>query len=119
MKFLILTSVLLVVPMAPSGYSAQPEEITRIYRNQEFLLTKPALVKLKRKALAGDPKASFEVFTHYSWGLRDDAKAEPWLRLSDKLGSHDAKSWLKQWRIAQPSKYARYKKGKKLPTTAD
>ncbi len=77
------------------------------------------LALLKKHALAGDKEAAWIVFLHYSLGLRKGAQAEPWLRLADKLGNPNAKKYLEQWRIAQPTQYVKYKKDGKLPKPGD
>jgi hypothetical protein len=96
-----------------------PDVITYINRNSTFILTAETLAATKNKALRGDSTAAFEVFAHYSWGLRDDRKGEPWLRLADRLRNRMAKDYLEQWRIAQPSKYAKFKKEETLPKAGD
>ena len=91
------------------------DDITWINRNQAFILRSQELQRLEDKARNGNAKAAFEVFLHYSWGLHDERRGDPWLRLANQLHSPDAKNYLIQLRIAQPSMYERFMKDKTLP----
>src|SRR5438132_9513782 len=104
-----------VVPLAVSCSMGlwgckSPDVITYLNRNATFVLTSQTLAVTKNKALRGDSNAAFEVFLHYSWGLADDRKGQPWLRLALKNGSSTARDYAKQWQIAQPTDYARFTK---------
>jgi hypothetical protein len=111
-------TVLCFTSLAGVVNCAQPD-VRWVNRNQIFVLNERELAKRKYEALAGNSKAAFEVFLHYSLGLHDHKHGEPWLRLANKLGSPDAKSHLVQFRIAQPSEYARFKREKTLPKPGD
>ena len=87
--------------------------------NSDLILSDAKVVALKKEAFAGDGDAAYALFIHYSWGRRDDALGEPWLRFADRLGSQRAKMYLHQWRIAQPSDYARFRTEKQLPRRGD
>ncbi|SRR6266513_5810425 len=112
---LLLDTVLLFALATSLGGCKTQTDVRWINRNQSFVLDGRELAKLQDKAFTGDGKSAFEIFLHYSWGLHDKKRGEPWLRLASKLGSPDAKNYLDQFRIAQPSEYARFTRGRTLP----
>jgi hypothetical protein len=115
-----LLMVLLFLTLVAISNGCQPQtNVVLINQNQAFVLNEKDLVRRKVSAFAGNSKAAFEVYLHYGWGLHDHEQGDPWLRLAYKLGSADAKAHLKQWKIAQPSDYARFIKGKRLPKPSD
>jgi hypothetical protein len=84
-------------------------------RNADLVLPPKQVAALKQKAFAGDGAAAYRLFMHYSVGHVDRHQGEQWLRLAIRLGDKDAKKAAQEWRIAQPSDYARFERDHTLP----
>jgi hypothetical protein len=104
--------VLVVLPLTGCASS---QDITYIDRNADLRLSDKELISAKKKAFAGNGNSAFEVFVHYSAGLHDHKRGDPWLRLALKNGSSTARDYAKQWQIAQPTDYARFRKERTVP----
>lgn len=65
-------------------------------KHRDSNLVKPAaeIVVLERQAAEGDGQASWDLFVHYAFGLRDEAKAEPWLQKAAQSGNSRAKHYI-------------------------
>ena len=48
------------------------------------------VVRLTKRANAGDSEAAFKLFLHYDIGLRDPKRGNYWLKLAARLGSPEA-----------------------------
>jgi hypothetical protein len=85
-------------------------------RNADLVLPPKQVAALKQKAFAGDGAAAYRLFMHYSVGHVDAHQGELWLRLAIRLGDKNAKKYAQQWRMAQPSDYARFERDHTLPS---
>src|SRR5947209_8787964 len=112
MKVSLIWSFVAFVVLTGCAPSA---DIKYIDRDAAFRLSGKELISAKKKAFAGDGNAAFQVFFHYGIGMRDGKRAESWLRLALKNGSSAARDYAKQYRIAQPTDYARFMKERTLP----
>ena len=89
------------------------------YRDASLILPREQVVAFKKRAWQGDGEAAYELFWHYSWGLKDDARGEPWLRLANRLGSSSAKRYIAEWRRQQPEQCLKFERQHKLPKPHD
>jgi hypothetical protein len=74
-----------------SSHSA-PKKIQ--HRDSNFVKSAAEIESLENKVVKGDGAAAWDLFTHYALGLRDEAKAEPWLRKAAQLGNANARRYI-------------------------
>lgn len=65
-----------------------------MHRDSNFVKSAAQIAALEQKAANGDGQAAWELFAHYALGLRDEAKAEPWLQRAAKLDYQKAKRYI-------------------------
>jgi hypothetical protein len=91
-----LIDALILVPLAAgtlSNCSSQPSANSS-HRDSNFIKSPTEIAALEKKAASGDGKAAWDLFGHYGLGLRDEAKAEPWLQRAAQLGNPKAKRYI-------------------------
>ena len=77
-----------------SNCRSQPPPKTMQHRDSNFIKSPAEIAVLESKAANGDGQAAWDLFTHYALGLRDEAKAEPWLQKAAKMGNPKAKRYI-------------------------
>jgi hypothetical protein len=65
-----------------------------MHRDSNFVKSSTEVAALEQKVASGDSEAAWDLFGHYALGLRDEAKAEPWLQEARKLGNPKAKRYI-------------------------
>ena len=64
------------------------------HRDSDFVKSEAEIALLETRSGNGYGEAAWSLFTHYELGLRDEAKAEPWLQKAAQLGNPKAKRYI-------------------------
>src|SRR2546423_13178046 len=91
--------------------SAEPPH----HRNFDLVLPAAKVAALKKRALAGDGPAAYELYMHYSVGFVDERQGVLWLRLAYRLGEPRARKLVRMMREDQPEEFASYARENTLP----
>jgi hypothetical protein len=86
-----------LIPLATgtlTNCSSSPPEKSMHHRDSNFVKSAAEIAALEQKAANGDSQAADDLFMHYAFGLRDDAKAEPWLQKAAQLGNPKARRYI-------------------------